>query len=1168
MGCLNLQTMSILATTPPLIDPTSINPAITTTILVPSSSLSNYQNDPNWDTYESNIKIALTVWFVDWNNTILSTQSVEYGGDAVVPATNPSRPGYTFSNWNNTWLNIIVDTTIRAVYTPITYNITYDNLYDSVVSNPPTYTAEDETFTLSQPERLGYTFTGWTNDSITTPTLEVTITQGSYGELSFDANWEIINYTIEYGGTVSGTNPTSFTINTADFTLINPSKDYYDFVGWTCVCEDYPSFNITEPSTSATIEQGSYGSRVYTAHFTPISYTIHYEMNGGINNPSNPASYTFESEIITLTDPTFEGYHFLGWTGEGVTEPTKSITIPAGSNGDKYYTANWIQVFNVTFKDWDGNILDSQDIESGFAATAPADPKREGYTFAGWDTDFSAVTSNLEVTAQYDINQYTISFETNTDGAIIIDSIQQDYGTVVYAPTEPERLGYTFEGWYSDEQLTQAYTFTTMPAEDITLYAKWQLIEYTIGYYLDGGALEDGVTNPSSYYITSDTFTLNNPEKEGFIFQGWTGTGLSELTLNVTINKGSVGNREYTAVWISKECIVTFIYWDDLTGAMISETQPVTYGEDATPPSVSRIGYTLTGWDNSYENVLSNISLTAQYQINQYTITFNSNGGSNVADITKDYGINIYEFAPANPTMLGYDFVAWYSDQELTQAFAFTESSTMPAQDFTLYAKWQKSNYIISYVLNGGAVDNGNPTTYTIDSEFTLNNPWKTGWDFAGWSVNGGTEKFLTYTLHAGTTEPITFVANWTIKQFTVTFIDWDQKILNTQTVDYLANASLPQAPTREGYTFNGWNGNYTNVTANTTLIASYIIINYSINYNLNGGSAQNNPSSYNIETLTFSLNNPTREGYVFLGWTGTGLAEVTLNVSIASGSFGARSYEANWEIITFVVNFVDYDGTDLGISSQTIDYGSKVNLPSQPTKGDCSFVGWYIDADYNLLFDFDTEVKQNYTLFAKFEIELVSEYLEGISLTVGREFAALSEFKISKSSVRTGYTLTSWNYIKDEEEEIVTEETIFNYDSPIVLEAIFTPNIYTISFDINYENNVGQIPPQQVTYDSTFPELPTPTRTGFELLGWYYNGGKVDSGDTFDIANNIVLLAKWELIPVDFTWIYVGSGLIGGLIIAILIITFRRKRMAKNIALGNNRANTPYYYDQLNKRK
>jgi uncharacterized repeat protein (TIGR02543 family) len=401
-----------------------------------------------------------------------------------------------------------------------------------------------------------------------------------------------------------------------------------------------------------------------------------------------------------------------------------------------------------------------------------------------------------------------------------------------------------------------------------------------------------------------------------------------------------------------------------------------------------------------------------------------------------------------------------------------------------------------------------------------------------------------------------------------VTFIDWDQKILNTQTVDYLAKASLPQAPTREGYTFNGWNGNYTNVTANTTLIASYIIINYSISYNLNGGIVHNNPSSYNIETLTFSLNNPTREGYVFLGWTGTGLAEVTLNVSIASGSFGARSYEANREIITFVVNFVDYDGTDLGISSQTIDYGSKVNLPSQPTKGDCSFVGWYIDADYNLLFDFDTEVKQNYTLFAKFEIELVSEYLEGISLTVGREFAALSEFKISKSSVRTGYTLTSWNYIKDEEEEIVTEETSFNYDSQIVLEAIFTPNIYTISFDINYENNVGQIPPQQVTYDSTFPELPTPTRTGFELLGWYYNGGKVDSGDTFDIPSNIVLLAKWELIPVDFTWIYVGSGLIGGLVIVILIIAFRRKRMAKNIALGNNRTNIPYYYDQLNKKK
>jgi uncharacterized repeat protein (TIGR02543 family) len=1165
MGCLNLKTMSILATTPPIISETSIDQTITTKILVPQSSLNAYQENSIWQTY--NLQVTLSVWFVDWNNNLISSQNVQYGENATAPSATPSRPGYTFIGWEGSWTNIMVDTTIYATYMPIEYEIFYNNIDGAVVSNPHIYTAENETFSLNNPVKVGYTFVGWTSDTIPTPTLTITIPKGSYGDLSFNANWELTNYTIYYelnGGTVTENNLETFTLLTPTFTLTNPYKENFDFIGWTCVCEDYPQFNISSPILSATIFEGSYGNRIYTAHFEAVEYTISYELGGGSNNPLNPSLYTVESENITLLDPTFEGYKFLGWTGEGITEPTKSVLIASGSFGNRTYTANWVQMFNVKFYDYNGNILSSQDIESGSPAIAPANPEREGYTFTGWEpSDFSEVTSNLSIFAQYEINRYKITFVTNASG-IEIAPIEQNYGTIVYAPTMPERQGYSFNGWFSDEELTIPYSFSTMPAQNITLFASWELIEYTVSYNLGDGMWESETEVPYSFTILSPDITLPTPQPpQGYSFQGWTGTGLDGLVASVTIQEGSIGNRVYTAVWVVNERIVTFRYWDDEINNWTTEVQSVNNGEDAIPPSISRIGYTFTGWDGSYLNITENITLTAQYVINTYTITLISNEQI-IGTIDTNY--NEIIVAPAEPIRTGYNFVAWYRDSALTQSFAFTGSTKMPANNFTIYAKWEKTIYTIVYTLNGGVVELANPLTYTIDDTFTLNNPTKTGSDFIGWTLNGATEKHLTYTIESGSTGNKVFVANWSLKQFTVTFMDWDQSILSTQTISYLNNAALPQTPNRQGYSFNGWDGSFTNITADTTLVATYRIVTYSINYNLNGGTAQN-ISSYNVESNTILINNPTRVGYIFLGWTGTDLSSPTKNISIESGSVGNRSYEANWEIITFSVNFIDYHGTDLGIASQIINYGDKATLPTDPSKGNCSFDGWYIDSDYSSRFNFNTSIKQNYTLYAKFKIEVVSEYLiDNTLLIVGREFQMLSALKELRKNVRTGYTLVDWKYVGSENSEIVTENTVFNYNNPIIIEGVFNPNVYTISFDINYENSQGQIPSQQIAYDSTFNSLPTPFRNGFNFVGWYYNETKINDGDIFKIPNNITLSAQWELIPFDFTWIYVGAGLVGASLIIVLIISLRRKKNVKNLSLGNRTNNS--YYDILNKKK
>ena len=161
------------------------------------------------------------------------------------------------------------DVTISmASKTPITYNITYELAGGTVTTaNPATYNVETDGFTLANPTKAGYTFAGWTGTGLTDPTLTVTIPKGSLGDRAYTATWTITTYNITYdlaGGTVATANPTSYTVETNDFTLNNPTRDGYDFRGW-------QGTDIDNLSTTVTIAKGSTGNRTYTALWKPNS---------------------------------------------------------------------------------------------------------------------------------------------------------------------------------------------------------------------------------------------------------------------------------------------------------------------------------------------------------------------------------------------------------------------------------------------------------------------------------------------------------------------------------------------------------------------------------------------------------------------------------------------------------------------------------------------------------------------------------------------------------------------------------------------------------------------------------------------------------------------------------------------------------------------------------
>ena len=265
-------------------------------------------------------------------------------------------------------------------------------------------------------------------------------------------------------------------------------------------------------------------------------------------------------------------------------------------------TGEVIGAYTVTFQSEGGSEVASQ-IRANTPADQPADPTKEGYTFIGWykgeeKWNFAdAVTEAMTLTAKWQINRYTITFD--TAGGSEVPSITQDYGTAITPPAAPTRTGYTFAGWDRESP-------TTMPAEDMTITARWQVNQYTITFKPENGGQDIVIKQDYGTAITAPA----NPTKTGYTFAGW----------------------------------------------------------DKTIPTTMPAG---------------DMAITAQWQLNQYTITFDTAGGSEVPSITQDYGTAITP--PAAPTRTGYTFAGW--DREIPTA--------MPAENMTITARWTENRVIV-----------------------------------------------------------------------------------------------------------------------------------------------------------------------------------------------------------------------------------------------------------------------------------------------------------------------------------------------------------------------------------------------------------------------------------------------------------------------------------------
>ena len=385
-------------------------------------------------------------------------------------------------------------------------------------------------------------------------------------------------------------------------------------------------------------------------------------------------------------------------------------------------TGEVIGADTVTFQSEGGSEVASQ-IRANTPAARPADPTKEGYTFIGWyngesEWDFETpVTAVLTLTAKWQINRYTITFD--TAGGSEVPSITQDYGTAITPPAAPTRTGYTFAGW--DKTIP-----ATMPAENMTITARWQVNQYTITFKPENGGQDIVIKQDYGTAITPPAA----PTRTGYTFAGW------DKTIPTTM---PAGDMAITAQWQLNQYTITF----DTAGG--SEVPSITqdYGTAITAPAnPTKTGYTFAGWNREIPTAMpaGDMTITAQWQLNRYTITFDTAGGSEVPSITQDYGTAIT--APANPTKTGYTFAGW--NREIPTA--------MPAGDMTITAQWQLNRYTITFDTAGGSevpsITQDYGTAITPPAA-----PTRTGYTFAGW------DKTIPTTMPAG---DMTITARWT----------------------------------------------------------------------------------------------------------------------------------------------------------------------------------------------------------------------------------------------------------------------------------------------------------------------------------------------------------------------------------------------------------------------
>ena len=400
-----------------------------------------------------------------------------------------------------------------------------------------------------------------------------------------------------------------------------------------------------------------------TVQWTAPTYAVTLNTNGGTINNGNVTGYTYGvgATLPAADDMTYTGHTFKGWYDNENLTGSPVTAIGGAETGNKEYWAKWeINQYTVTVKPENGkaDIIITQDY--GTPITAPDNPTRKGYTFKGWDKEIPETmpAENITVKAQWEINQYTITFDTN--GGSEIAPITQDYGTEITAPDNPTRKGYTFKGW--DKEIPE-----TMPAENITITARWKDTEKPTGEIIIGTNKWNKFLNELTFGIffkDTQEVTINAVDNSGVVFVSYlvTDKELSEAELNSLVFRAYEEpfcidpNGEYIiyVMLVDENINITYLRSDRIT---LDNIQPVISGIENGKTYCEAQTVTV---DEKYVDTVT---------VNGTVVTLDADGGFVLPPTNGEQKIVVTDKSGNNAEMTvtvnnGHTFGEWVSDND------------------------------------------------------------------------------------------------------------------------------------------------------------------------------------------------------------------------------------------------------------------------------------------------------------------------------------------------------------------------------------------------------------------------------------------------------------------------------------------------------------------------
>ena len=855
---------------------------------------------------------------------IYKTTNVGYG-TAIIPEGAPTEEGYTFSGWSEIPATMPAkDVTVIGSFTinkyKLTYKVdgetyrTYDVDYDSNITPE------------AEPSREGKTFSGWSEIPTTMPAKDVTVTG------SFVTN----NYKLIY--IVDGETYKTIEVayGTAIITEVAPTKEGCTFSGWSWIPSKMPAEDV--------IVKGS---------FTINKYTVTYKVDG---ETYKTISIDYGTAIIPEGIPTKEGYTFSGWSEIPATMPANDVTVSGKFainkykltymvDGETYETYEIVYGTNIapeaeptkegyTFSGWstipatmpakevvvtggfiinkykltymvDDKTYKTIEVEYGASIATESEPIKEGYTFSGWsDIPSTMPAKDVTVTGVFTINKYKLVYQVDDETYKLYEV---EYGATITAETEPTKEGYTFSGWSGIP--------ATMPAKDVTITGSFTKGEYQLTYVVDGQAYKT-ICMDYGNAITSE----KAPEKEGYTFSGWSEIPTTMPAKDVTVT-GTFTINKYALTYIvdgetyktyeveygtaitpeaepTKEGY-TFSEWSEVPATMPAKdvtimgsftkgkyklvymvdgqtykTISFDYGAAITPEKApEREGYTFSGWSAIPATMpAKEVVVTGNFTINKYKLIYMVDDET-YKTIEVEYGASI---APeSEPVKEGYTFSGWSMIP-----------TTMPARDVMVTGEFAVNQYTFTYMID-------DQTYKTLKVEYGTKvvaeaEPTKEGYSFSGWS------EFPT-TMPA---KDVIVTGSFTINKYTLTYKVGDETY-KTYEIEYGANITAEEEPTKEGYTFSGWGEiPATMPPRDVTITGSFAVNNYTLTYQVDGETYKSYDIEYGANITAESA--PTKEGYIFSGWSEVPATMPAHDVTITG----------NFTFIDAIDNVITDDGT------------------------------------------------------------------------------------------------------------------------------------------------------------------------------------------------------------------------------------------------------------------